>query len=69
LTEGGFEGAGANTTKGAEIGTEDDPGRVAENVMKKSGGDTLSNAGTANPRQAGLDSNTPYDALKSEQNA
>jgi len=62
LTEGGFE---SNDSKNAsfnqEIGTKNDPGRLAEEKMQRSNADAAGDA--AMPRQQGVTGGNEYDAL------
>ena len=62
LTEGGFE---SNDSKNAsfnqEIGTKNDPGRLAEEKMFRANADTGGDA--AMPRQKGTTGDNEYDAL------
>lgn len=62
LTEGGFE---SNDSKNAsfnnEIGTKNDPGRLAEEKMQRANADAAGDA--AMPRQKGMSGDNEYDAL------
>jgi len=62
LTEGGFE---SNDSKNAsfnnEIGTKNDPGRLAEEKMQRANADVAGDA--AMPRQQGITGDNEYDAL------
>ena len=66
ITEGGFdEGDDKNVSFNSEIGSEDDPGRLAEGVMQRM---TQSSSGSTAPRQGqGQSDNSQYDVLDTDQ--
>ena len=66
ITEGGFdEGDDKNASFNAEIGSEDDPGRLAEGGMQRM---TQSSSGSTAPRQGmGQSDNSQYDVLDTDQ--
>jgi len=62
LTEGGFESDDSkNASFTSDIGTENDPGRLAEERMLRENADPAGDA--AMPRQQGLSGVNEYDAL------
>ncbi|KAL8832157.1 MAG: hypothetical protein Q9191_000430 [Dirinaria sp. TL-2023a] len=67
ITEGGFdEDPSKNASFNSDIGTDDDPGRRAENEMQRA---TQAAAGSTAPRQKkGNSDNSQYDVLETEQN-
>ena len=66
ITEGGFdEGDDKNVSFNSEIGSEDDPGRLAEGGMQRM---TQSSSGSTAPRQGmGQSDNSQYDVLDTDQ--
>ena len=66
ITEGGFdEGDDKNASFTSEIGSEDDPGRLAEAGMQRM---TQSSSGSTAPRQGmGQSDNSQYDVLDTDQ--
>lgn len=66
ITEGGFdEGDDKNVSFTSEIGSEDDPGRLAEGGMQRM---TQSSSGSTAPRQGmGQSDNSQYDVLDTDQ--
>ena len=62
LTEGGF-GGDSRKADGAEIGSRDDPGRVAEEEFQRR---DAAVGGGAGARQTELDTEGAYDALREE---
>ena len=67
ITEGGFDDdASKNASFNADIGTDDDPGRRAENEMQRT---TQAASGSSAPRQKpGESDGSQYDVLESDQN-
>ena len=67
ITEGGFDDdPSKNASFNADIGTENDPGRRAENEMQRT---TQSASGSTAPKQKmGESDGSQYDVLKEEQN-
>ena len=67
ITEGGFdEGDDKNASFTANIGSKDDPGRLAEERMQRM---TQSSSGSTAPRQGkGESDNSQYDVLDTDQN-
>jgi len=62
LTEGGFESNDRNNASfNSEIGSRNDPGRVAEAKFQRENADSAFDAGV--PRQGRNAGDTPYDAL------
>jgi hypothetical protein len=62
LTEGGFESDDSkNASFNQEIGTENDPGRLAEEKMQRTNADAGGDA--AMPRQGGVTGDNEYSAL------
>ena len=62
LTEGGFESTDSkNASFNQEIGTKNDPGRLAEEKMFRANADAAGDA--AMPRQKGMTGDNEYDAL------
>ena len=61
LTEGGFESNDSNASFNQEIGTKNDPGRLAEEKMFRLNADTAGDA--AMPRQEGMTGDNEYGAL------
>lgn len=67
LTEGGFDSDPKNNASfNSDIGTDQDPGRLAEQKFAKSTSESGANAGYTNPT---VDANQPYGALGSDQRA
>jgi hypothetical protein len=65
LTEGGFEDSDdKNASFTSEIGSETDPGRLAEQKFERVNADPARDA--AMPRQKGVTGDNPYDALGGE---
>jgi len=68
LTEGGFE---SDDTKNAsftsEIGSKNDPGRLAELKIQRQNADSAGDA--ALPRQKGITGDNAFDALSGDTNA
>jgi hypothetical protein len=62
LTEGGFESDDSkNASFNQEIGTENDPGRLAEEKMQRTNADAGGDA--VMPRQGGVTDDNEYSAL------
>ncbi|KAI9759509.1 MAG: hypothetical protein M4579_002268 [Chaenotheca gracillima] len=68
LTEGGFSSDDPNASFNNEIGTKNDPGRLAEGVFQRSVAESGPDAG-GGPRQKGVDGNQPFDVLGSDNQA
>lgn len=65
LTEGGFEdGDDKNASFTSEIGSKNDPGRLAEQKFQRQNADAAEDAGM--PRQQGVTGDNSYDALSGE---
>ncbi|KAJ6109175.1 hypothetical protein N7486_001409 [Penicillium sp. IBT 16267x] len=68
IREGGFWSNDAkNASFNSEIGSEQDPGRAAINKFQRSNAKSAHDAGV--PRQKGVNPETPYDALETDQRA
>jgi hypothetical protein len=68
LTEGGFtDSDGKNASFTSEIGSKDDPGRLAEEKFLRQNADAADDAGM--PRQQGATGDNSFDALGSETSA
>lgn len=62
LTEGGFtDDDGKNASFTSEIGSKDDPGRLAEEKFQRENADVAENAGM--PRQQGVTGDNSFDTL------
>ncbi|KAF2654590.1 hypothetical protein K491DRAFT_659738 [Lophiostoma macrostomum CBS 122681] len=68
ITEGGFDADAPNASGTTEIGTDKDPGRVAEQNYQLRDAQPGGDAG-AGPRQSGVTGTTAYDALSAEKEA
>lgn len=65
LTEGGFESEdGTNASFTSEIGSKNDPGRLAEEKFQRGNADAANVAGM--PRQQGGTGDNSFDALGEE---
>jgi hypothetical protein len=65
LTEGGFESDDRkNASFNQEIGTNNNPGRLAELKMQRANADAAGDAGM--PRQNGITGDNEYEALSSD---
>lgn len=70
LTEGGFDSDDAqNASSNAEIGSEDDPGRVAEAQFQKVMAHTARDSGASGLKQKGITDDGQFDALPAEEEA
>lgn len=68
LTEGGFESdTNANASFTSDIGSQQDPGRAAENKFQRTNAE--SGAAVGGPRQKGVDNQTWYQPLERDQRA
>jgi hypothetical protein len=68
LTEGGFESTDRNNASfNSEIGSNDDPGRAAENKFQRHVAESGNDVG--GPRQKGVDNQTWYQPLEPDQRA
>ncbi|KAI9845153.1 MAG: hypothetical protein M1837_005038 [Sclerophora amabilis] len=68
LTEGGFSSDDPNASFNSEIGSKDDPSRLAEANFQRREAESGPDAG-GGPRQKGVDGDQPYDALSSDTQA
>ncbi|KAI9845358.1 MAG: hypothetical protein M1838_001782 [Thelocarpon superellum] len=69
LTEGGFDSDDSkNASFNADIGSENDPGRLAEQKFQRASAENTSDA-AGGPRQKNVSGGMPYEALSSEQQA
>lgn len=68
ITEGGFDDSAPNASFNQEIGTEKDPGRVAEQQFEARNAQSGFDSGRG-PRQNGVTGETAYDALNSNESA
>lgn len=65
LTEGGFDDSDSkNASFTSDIGTKDDPGRLAEQRFELLNAESALDAGT--PKQKGFVRDNPYEALGEE---
>lgn len=70
LTEGGFDSDNApNASSNAEIGSEDDPGRVAEAQIQKAMAHTAEGSAGSGLKQKKITDDGQYDALPAEEEA
>lgn len=69
LTEGGFEGGEPNASFNSEIGSQDDPARLAEQKFARENAQSAADAGTGAGRQAGIDGENVYGKLGAEERA
>ncbi|KAI9802979.1 MAG: hypothetical protein M1825_002212 [Sarcosagium campestre] len=68
LQEGGFESDDTkNASFNSEIGSEQDPGRAAENKFQRRAAESGPDAGGSGPRQKNITGDTHYDSLGSEE--
>ncbi|KAJ5937762.1 hypothetical protein N7454_004104 [Penicillium verhagenii] len=67
IHEGGFSSADANASFDAELGSEQDPGRAAINKFQHGNAKSAYDSGV--PRQKGVNIQTPYDVLETDQRA
>jgi hypothetical protein len=68
ITEGGFDASAPNASGTTEIGTDKDPGRVAEQNFALRDAQPGADAG-AGPRQGAVTGSTKFDALDTEKEA
>ncbi|KAF2087431.1 hypothetical protein K490DRAFT_41952, partial [Saccharata proteae CBS 121410] len=68
LTEGGFDSDAPNASFNSEIGSKNDPGRVAEAEIQRRQAESGPDAGSG-PRQSGVTGEHPYSALDNETSA
>ncbi|KAI9734602.1 MAG: hypothetical protein M1834_002203 [Cirrosporium novae-zelandiae] len=66
LQEGGFDSNAQNASFGSDIGTKNDPGRVAESKFQRDNMQSGYDA-AGGPRQKGVSGDSQYDILKEEQ--
>lgn len=67
ITEGGFDSDPSNNASfNAEVGTENDPGRVAEQTFANAA--QSASGGTGPNQKMGASDNSQYDVLQSDQN-
>jgi len=67
IGHGGFSSDDKNASFDSEIGSEQDPGRAAINKFQRTNAKSAPDAGV--PRQKGLNTETPFDALETDQRA
>lgn len=67
IHEGGFSSDDKNASFDSEIGSEQDPARAAINKFQRTNAKSAPDAGV--PRQKGVNTETPYDVLETDQRA